>query len=285
MHVTILGSGSPQPNLARSQPSVWIEHDGFSLLVDCGEGTMRQLQRKGVDLAKVTAVLFTHLHSDHSLGYGHFLIAGWSMGRRELTVFGPLGTQSFHDVWLKQLYSEDIKYRIGLGRNPRGLTENVKVNEACGEGAFELGPFLVKYLPVMHSIPTFALRLESPGGDSIVISGDTAYYEPLANFASGTNILIHEACMGSKRLDDPNRIQRGESSWKKLGANHSTAEEAGLIAEKAGARHLVLTHLLPGIDPTQTFSECRKVYSGPLTVAEDLMEWETDTTSSQQTVE
>lgn len=276
MRVVILGSGSPRPDLLRSQPSVWIEEDGFSLLVDCGDGTVGQLQRKGIDLANVTAVLFTHLHSDHTLGYGQFLLGGWSLGRRRLTVFGPTATREFHSIWVQHLYPQDIAYRLSVGRTPRGLTEDVTVHAADGAGTYALGPFQVSYMPVVHSIPTLAFRLESSRGEAAVISGDTAYHEPLAAFAKGADLLVHEACMAPTSLYDPQASAQGEVVWRELARHHSSPEEAGRIAQEAGAGHLILTHLLPGTDTEQTYRQCRRVYDGRLAVAKDFLEWRAD---------
>lgn len=276
MRIVILGSGSPRPDLTRSQPSVYLEENGFSCLIDCGDGTVQQLLRHGVDIAQVTAILFTHLHSDHTLGYGQFLLGGWSLGRRTLAVFGPPATQSFHQAWLDTLYAPDVSYRLAIGRTGRGLTEDVVIREAQGHGQFTLGPFRITHLPVVHSIATFAYRIESEDGDIAVISGDTAYYEPLADMARGSHLLIHEACLAPTPLYDPGLDKPGEVSWRELTRYHSTPEEAGRIARQAGVAQLILTHFLPHVDVTATITRCRESYAGPLAVAEDFLEWRND---------
>lgn len=273
MRVIILGSGSPQPSLLRSAPSVLIEEGNRLYLFDCGEGTTAQLLRAGIALENVETILFTHLHADHSLGYGQLLIGGWIDGRRTLRVFGPPGIRHFHDTLLMDLYREDIDYRLGLGRSPDGLIEAVELHELTGEGeAFRDDRVTITYCPVVHSITTLALRIDAPSGTSVVISGDTAYHEPLARFARGTDVLVHDAILPPATFDDVHGTRTRDISWDKLARGHATPEEAGRIAALAGARALVLTHLLPRTNTEAAVAACQKHFTGQTWAAEDLME-------------
>src|SRR5699024_6324894 len=104
-------------------PSAEIVYiNGIPILVDCGEGATRQMMKTGVNPQDVQHVFFTHLHCDHMLGYGQFLIGGWTMGRTELTVYGPKGTKEFHDAVVSTLMS-DVKYRNSLGRPSEGILD------------------------------------------------------------------------------------------------------------------------------------------------------------------
>lgn len=275
MRVVILGSGSPRPQRWRSQPSVLVEEGTSSLLVDCGEGTVHQIQEWGHPIASVDSVLLTHLHSDHTLGYGHFLLGGWALGRRQLNVFGPEGTRRFHDLWLQQLYPEDVAYRLSLGRTPDGLTEKVAVTESKGPTSFGMRPFEVACLPVLHVVPTFAYRISGPSGQTVVISGDTAYFPDLANWARGADVLVHEAALAPTPIYASEQTeQTGDVSWQRLTLQHSTPAQAGAIARQAQAGALILTHLPPGADLAQSFLAAHREFAGDLALAEDFLAWE-----------
>ncbi|TGV73282.1 MBL fold metallo-hydrolase, partial [Mesorhizobium sp. M00.F.Ca.ET.158.01.1.1] len=94
----------------------------------------------------------------------------------------------------------------------------------------------------------FALRFEH-GGKSVVFSADTAFFPPLADFAEGSDILVHEAMLeeGIERLVA--RTGNGARLREHLLASHSFAEEAGRIASDGGVKRLVLNHLIPADDP------------------------------------
>lgn len=269
--MTILGSGAPPPNLLRSAPSLLLEENNRRYLFDCGEGTTAQLQRGGVPLKDVANILFTHLHADHSLGYGQLIIGGWIAGRRSLRVFGPPGIKHLHQVLVDDLYRDDIAYRLDLGRSPDGLLEEVDVNELTGTGlALRDAELTITHFPVVHSIATLAFRIESRSG-SVVISGDTAYHEALAEFARGADLLIHDATL-APALPGASGPGVRDVSRARLAKGHTTPEEAAQIAALAGVRCLVLTHLLPMTDSGAAVISCRSHFGGVVIAAEDLMQ-------------
>lgn len=277
MRVTILGSGAPPPSLVRSAPSLLVEENDHRYLFDCGEGTTAQLQRAGVPLDEVVNVLFTHLHADHSLGYGQLLIGGWIAGRRSLELLGPLGLEHLHDTLVNDLYRDDVAYRLDLGRAPDGLLERVHVRELEGEGlTFRDAEVTITHLPVVHSITTLAFRVDSRSGPSVVISGDTAYYEPLARFSRGADLLIHDATLAPS-LPGATGPGIGDVSRVKLAQSHTSAAEAAQIAALAGVKCLLLTHLVPMTDVEATVASCRSHFSGEVLTAEDLMRIELPT--------
>ena len=118
----------------------------------------------------------------------------------------------------------------------------------------------------------FALRFDH-GGSSVVFSADTAYFPPLADFAAGADILVHEAMLeeGVDRLVA--RTGNGARLKEHLLASHTLAENAGRIAAAAQVGHLVLHHLVPADDPAIGEEEwreaVRKSWAGPLTIGRD----------------
>jgi ribonuclease BN (tRNA processing enzyme) len=121
--------------------------------------------------------------------------------------------------------------------------------------------FTVESVPVEHNPESIAYRVIGEDGGSVVYSGDTDYSENLIELAKNTDLLICESAM-------PDSMQtRG----------HLTPSMAGDIASRAGVKKLVLTHFYPDCDNIDIKQECRKTYSGPLALAEDLMRMEVGT--------
>ena len=116
--------------------------------------------------------------------------------------------------------------------------------------------FTVRSAPVEHNPESIAYRITSPGGYSVVYSGDTDYSESLIELSKDADILICESA-----LPDDLRLK-----------GHLTPSLAGDIATRAGVKKLVLTHFYPECDQTDIKQECRKTYDGPLVLAEDLMQ-------------
>ncbi|RMD49108.1 MAG: MBL fold metallo-hydrolase [Alphaproteobacteria bacterium] len=251
-----------------------VELAGRRVVVDCGIGVTRALVAAGVDLRDgLEIVLITHLHSDHLLELGPLLHTAWTTGtRRPIRVFGPPGLA---DYWRHFLAAMACDNRIRVedeGRPP--LESLVTVTEIdAGEVLRDEG-LAIDALRVPHPplADCFAFRIEG-AGRRVVISGDTAHHPPLARFARGADVLVHEAMLpaGIERLVA--RTGLGDLLRRHMHAAHSTAAEAARIAAAAGARHLVLAHLVPADDPEigeeDWIAEVRPHYDGPVTVARD----------------
>lgn len=270
-YIKLLGTGSPKPNIERSGPAQVIMIDETPILVDCGEGTTRQLMHAGINPVDITTVLFTHLHSDHVFGYSHFLLGGWSLGRRELTIIGPKGLKKFHEQVLA-MFEEDINYRCDtLGISSAGL-KDVTIIELPDEGGEVSVPKVevkVTSTPVVHNVKTFGFRFQKDD-QSIVISGDTAPVDRLVELAKDADILVQDAAIASSvfnnKSSDPNILK----IWDILKNEHCTPQQAAEIARASGVKCLVLTHLLPNTDAEEVYQEASKYFDGKVIVGEDL---------------
>lgn len=268
MQVTLLGTGTPRPTLQRMGPAAVVDTGTAGLwLVDCGDGTVTQMLRAGIPPADVRRLVFTHLHTDHTAGFIQLLFGGWTLGRRELTVYGPAGTKRLVQT-LQDLYAEDIAYRLSLGRAPGGLAE-VGVHEFTAGTVFREGDLTIDALPVEHSIVTYALRFRA-GGHTVVHSGDTRYCEALIPFATGADVLLHDAHL-VPALERHYSGPDDAGVLRRLQETHATPREAARVAQRAGARKLVLIHLPPPADPAVLVAECAKEYAGEIVVGADLM--------------
>ncbi|TIU93408.1 MAG: MBL fold metallo-hydrolase, partial [Mesorhizobium sp.] len=262
-----LRPGGPWPS------SSLLEIGGRNIVVDCGLGVTRGLADAGISLKALDLVFITHLHSDHVLELGPLIHTAWTAGlATPVTVFGPPGTGHY---WLRfcQAMEFDIETRIVDEGRP-DIEDMVSIIEFSeGRVMVERG-LKVSALRVDHPPVTdcFAVRFEH-AGQSVVFSADTAFFPPLADFAKGADILVHEAMLeeGIERLVA--KTGNGARLREHLLASHSLAEEAGRIATDARVGRLVLNHLIPADDPeigeADWIAAVRKTWAGDLTIARD----------------
>jgi ribonuclease BN (tRNA processing enzyme) len=163
----------------------------------------------------IKVLWFTHLHSDHTLGYAQFLLGGWGQGRSELTIYGPKGTKEFHEK-IVNLYSEDIEYRCSLGRLGAGILD-VNIIEITEEG--EIGnPYgmTIKAMAMVHNVPTYGYRFETTEG-VVVVSGDTAPHIGIIELSRNADLLVIDAALTKGR--ESTALDR---IWVQLQKEHCT---------------------------------------------------------------
>lgn len=268
--VTMLGTGSPWPDMERSGPSQLLWIDELPILIDCGEKTTHQLKRASVELTKINHLFFTHLHADHILGYGQFLLGRWFGTREKLTIVGPKGTRKFHEQILN-MYKEDIDYKLSLGRPPEGLldTEVIEI-ESSGEMQLDI-PAKVSTAPMVHSILTYAYRFDTKS-HAVVFSGDTAPTEAIVELAREADTLIQDSCLAPNSIYTDTLNSERTRIWKELQKEHCDPEQAAQIAHNASVKQLILTHFLPGTYTEATHLQATKHFSGETIVPNDLQE-------------
>lgn len=259
--------GGPWPT------STLLELGGRMIVVDCGLGVTRGVTDAGLSLKALDLIFVTHLHSDHVLELGPLIHTAWTAGlATPVRLFGPVGLNRYWQSFVQAL-EFDIEIRILDEGRPdlRALVEVVEFGEGdvLHDGDLSVTALRVDHPPVTEC---FALRFENRG-TSIVFSADTAFFPPLADFARGADILLHEAMLaeGVERLVA--RTGNGARLREHLMASHSLASEAGTIAARAGVGRLVLNHLIPADDPdigeADWVEAVRKTWNGPLTIGRD----------------
>lgn len=269
MSVTVLGSGGPIPTIERSGPAFALSAGEDISIVDCGSGTLRQMMIANLPVERSIRVFLTHLHSDHTLGLGQFVLGGWTLGRRSLRIFGPPGTEEMVELWFSRMLGWDVQYRAGLGRPSSGLTDIVV--EECGAGPVMSEQGLrVTAADGIHATPDLAYRFDY-GDRSVVFSGDTAPADSVAELAAGADVLFHESNLVSSVRDAYASQEGGLAVWESIQDHHSSPANAGEIAQKAGVRYLILVHFLPGADTNLAVEEASARFSGTVLAAEDLM--------------
>jgi len=277
MDVTVLGTGSPIPDPERAGTGVAISTGQETMLVDCGPGIVDEMLEANVSPHEVESVLFTHHHMDHNAGFFHFAISSWTLGRRDLTVYGPTGTDSLLGA-MSQIYESDFEYRESFGRSLDGLTD-IDVVDVDEQFTTRIGDCRISALPVDHSIETYAYRFDDEStGESVVVSGDTTVVDGFADFARDADVLIQDCCLGptvDSPPDDkpfwPSYYDPDESYTGRLDEVHCTPTECGQIAAAADVDTLVLTHFTPYLDPEKLKAEAREEFGGSVIAGEDGM--------------
>lgn len=293
LHVYVCGSGSPMGDPTRAGPCLAVLAGDTALVFDAGSGSVRNLGAMGFPFPRIEAAFLTHLHSDHLDSLGELMLQAWIAGSSDapLAIYGPPGTDRVVAGFV-EVYTIDRGYRIahhGTGvANPAGFGAEAKVIDldaleaADRDGiVWSNGEVRVSVLRVDHSPvdPAFAYRVEY-GGRSVVISGDTSAVPQMARFAKGADVIFHDALNpGMVGQMQAALSRRDQPNLAKIMADipdyHASLLEAAGIAKDAGARVLVLYHLVPG-PPVALMEEAfigdaRGAFSGTLELAKDGM--------------
>jgi ribonuclease Z len=268
--VTLLGTGAPPPRLDRFGPSTLVEVGNEKLIFDAGRGAMQRLHQLSIPFGAITGMFLTHHHSDHVVGFPDLWLTGWigrPWGQRNapLEVWGPQGTEQMMQH-LPQAFAVDIRVRRknypadGVKLAAHEIKEGV-VFDRCG--------VKVTAFEVDHGgedLPAYGYRIDY-GGHAAVLSGDTTFNENLIEHAQGVDLIVHEvtAAAGSA-AENPAQLKR-------IGANHTTPEQAGEVFSRTKPKLAVYNHLLlfGGATPADLIPATRQNYSGPLVVGEDLI--------------
>ncbi len=248
IEITLLGTGSPIPDPNRAGPSTLVRAGGQVFLVDCGRGVLQRAAAVGVGAAGLSALLLTHLHSDHIGDLGDLLITRWistfAPDPAPLPIIGPPGTAETVEATLKA-FGHDIGYRIAhhadLNEPPA-----VDVHEYTEGPVWDRDGVSIRVAPTDHRpvAPTIGFRIES-GTTSVVLAGDTVPCAGLDGLAAGADALVHTAI----RKDIVTNIP--QQRLKDICDYHSSVEEAAATAARAGVGTLVLTHYVPALVPGQ----------------------------------
>ncbi|HSU97708.1 MAG TPA: ribonuclease Z [Gemmatimonadaceae bacterium] len=297
LSVRFLGTSASRPTVERNVTSLAIRRGGETFLFDCGEGTQRQMMRYGVSF-NVGDIFFTHMHADHILGVTGLIRTMALQGRTEpMRLFGPpkserllrqavtLGSdkQHFPINYVEMTPGEPLQrdgYSIlpfsvehggalalglaivespRLGRFNPDLARSMGIPEGPLWGQIHKGQEIT--LPDGRVVHPSELVGPTRSGRKLVFTGDARPSDTTAEVAAGADLLIHEATFADEEA--PLAIETG----------HSTAREAATVADKAGVKRLVLTHISSRYsrDVQELAAEARSVFPSAI-VARDGME-------------
>ena len=264
MRFVMLGSGAVRDNPRRGGPSQVLHVGNEVLLFDCGRSAGTNLARAGTGCEAVDRLFLTHLHFDHVVDLPYLVFVGWVKGRRRpLQVYGPEGTAEFVSRIIRPPFEQDIRSRLGHGKDIAGLDpEVVEVKE---EGVFlEEDGYRVAATFVDHGgIPTLVYRVDA-GGRRVVITGDGRPDGHFCEFSRGADLLAIE-CSGTAEF-------LAEQPW---GGWHLTPSDVARIALEADVKRVMIKHLVmeditgDRTAAQQMADQVREGYDGEVIVAED----------------
>ena len=230
LDLVFLGTAASAPTAARGTSATLVRRGGDRLLVDCGEGTQRQLLRSDIGLVDLEDVFLTHLHADHVLGLPGMLKTFGLRGRdTAMRVHGPRGTRALLGALGVVALGYALRETERPGRFDVDAADAVGVPDGPARGALQRGE------PVRLDDGRVVAPEEVVGparrGRSVVLTGDTSPAASGGEAATGADVLVHEATF---LADERARARE---------TGHSTAAEAALVAREAGVALLALTHL------------------------------------------
>jgi ribonuclease BN (tRNA processing enzyme) len=240
VELTVLGCGGTWADPGGATSGYLLRHDGFTLLVDAGSGTLSRLQQL-IPMAEIDAVIVTHAHPDHFVDFYPLFYARYyaHQGSNGLPFYCPDG---FFDVFA-DVVSGDSREAMEEAYSVRPISEGAE---------FEEGPFRIRSAEMSHiGVHALAYRFEVDG-TSLTYSGDTGPTDNLVKLARDSDVLVAEATW-QDHMD--------------LLPFHMSATQAGEHATAAGVGALVLTHIWPSLDKADSLDQGAASFEGSLAIA------------------
>ncbi|MBN1376879.1 ribonuclease Z [Candidatus Woesearchaeota archaeon] len=268
MKITFLGTSSMVPTKDRNVQAIFLRYKAEGILIDCGEGTQRQMNIAGINRNKVNKVLISHWHGDHVSGLiGLIQTLGNNMEEKPvLQVYGPKGTKERMHHMLKTVVFDNNRVELKIHElNPKNIKK-----------FFENDNYYIECAYLNHSVPCLGynfiekdrLRIDVKKakkiglkqgplmgklqkGKTVEFKGKKIKPEDVTYNVKGkkiTFILDTLPCTNAVKLAKDADLMICESVYhsslkeKSHVYKHMTAQDAALIANKANAKKLILTH-------------------------------------------
>lgn len=273
LKITLLGTGTSQPDSHKFGTSTLIEAGGLRVLLDCGRGAAVRLLQIGVPVGSVDAVIISHFHSDHYAALPDLIMTGaipapWGGRKSPLRVFGPEGIERVVDgLW--DFMSADRNIRVADSEIDPEM-QRVQASVVSEGVVFDENGLRIIAFEVDHGDfvkPAFGYRVEY-GGHVFVHSHDTRYSPNLIKHAAGADVLVHEVAMAKPET------MRDHPHTRTVLEHHITPGEVGSVFSQIRPKIAMLTHLvLKGPDAPsigEMLEEVGQTYDGPVLVGRDL---------------
>ena len=248
MRFEVLGFAGAAP-LQGACPSYVVATDATTVLLDCGPGTLERVWRRAL-LGRIDAIVVSHMHADHVLDLVPFsgAVVREHLGGRRIALHVPAAN------------GPDVLARLdaAFAREPRATTrfhETFDVTTYDATDRLTIGDLELTFAPTAHPPPCFAARITD--GDAVVVYGaDGSASDDLAALAADADLLVLEATFAT---DEAAAAEYG----------HMTATQAGALAARAGARRLLLTHLIAGVPEDELLEQAGEAFPGPVDLARE----------------
>ncbi|MFM8265674.1 MAG: MBL fold metallo-hydrolase [Acidimicrobiia bacterium] len=276
MKVTLLGTGSPIPYPNRAGPSTLVQAAGQHIVVDCGRGCVMRLTAAGVFPPFLSAVLLTHLHSDHISDLNDIVTSRWIMSPNPIVthVYGPVGTAQVV-AGLRTMLELDAQYRLDHHADLRsGPGMQIEVHEVSPGDEFSVGDVRVKVGRTDHRPvqPTIGYRFEAEGKVA-ALAGDTVPCAELDALCDGADIYV-QTVLRPDLVDAMKKMLPAQAPrLHDILDYHSSVEDAGKTAARARVKTLMLTHYVPAMQPGQEnewIGQAAKHFAGRVVAGPDL---------------
>lgn len=241
MELIVLGAHGTWPSAGGATSGLLVRHEGRSLLLDLGSGTVAKLQEH-IGLFDPHGVLISHSHPDHVADLYTYLLA---------RLFAP-ERPPLIPLYLAPKVLERFTPLLADDSGDMRPQEAFDVHEVEPGTEVSVGPFRIRTAPMAHSVPTLGVRVEADGV-ALAYSADTGPTEELERLARGADLLVAEASWQTDGIDRP--------------PIHLTAREAGEAAGRADARRLMLTHIRPHLDRDRSREEAAGTFGGEVLLA------------------
>src|SRR3972149_5630138 len=257
--ITFLGTGSMSPDEKRGHPAFLISHKGENILVDCGEGTQIQFRKAKLDPCKITRILITHWHGDHTFGLPGLLRTLSRSGYRKKLSGKFFGNNDFYLEAERMIHVQPCNaYNFVVKGNVR--IDKRKLRKFKIKEGKHLADLKKKGYMIHNGKKYLAKQLTyAEGGRKVSFVLDTLNNERIAPFVKDSDLLVSEASFSSD-------LERLAHEYK-----HLTSKQAAEIAKKGKVKKLMLTHLSQRYskNPDKLLNEAKKVFRNTA-LAQDL---------------
>jgi len=282
MRLHVLGAGTPDADRDRFGTSFVLEIGDEPMMVDCGPAATYKLAHVGIRPTQVNHLFFTHHHFDHNVDYPCFLLCRWDQGADRvpiLQVAGPPPTQEITDRLIGEhgAFSHDWRARVEHPVSQRMFTDrkgtlprpvpSVDVREVDDGDVIDGGTWSATVARLTHAEPwliSVGYRFESEEGIAAVVC-DAGPNDAMTELARDADLLVIACAFDAEYA----------ASHPEVPPMITGTEDAGRIAQSAGARLAVLTHCNRGVATPgrreRAITEVARHFSGRIILADELM--------------
>jgi ribonuclease BN (tRNA processing enzyme) len=226
LRLTVLGCSTAAPHPATPTAGYLVEWGSTAILLDCGQGVIRALQRL-MDPHDLSAIVIGHMHADHYLDIvGLRYLFPWGEPSPDpLPIHLPPGGRARLDSLSKAVSERDGFFDAAFD-----------AREYQPDGDLQIGELRVRMVKGRHYVPAWGVVIDAPDGSRLAYTGDTGPSASVEEGVRDADLLLVESALGLAAHDDPER-------------GHLTPEEAIELARRSGARSAILVHYGPARKP------------------------------------
>jgi ribonuclease BN (tRNA processing enzyme) len=290
--ITLGTAGGPLPRADRAQSSNLLIVNGALYLIDAGGGVTGRIVQSGSNFRKVDKIFITHAHSDHTAGLATLLVSQWEQQAGPADIYGS-GVEALVKGAIAYL-TPNAEIRWSEGKK-RPMTETFRAHDVSPGVVYQDANVKVIAVenthfhfqpgdPAYGKIKSYSYRFETP--DKVVFfTGDTGPSDAVVELAKGADLYVTE----TTSPEDVVELYKKTGIWQQktpeeqqgflrhMHEEHVTPTDIGQMAAKANVNAVVMSHIGPSMTPNDDYQryvdEANKYYSGPITLAKDLMKF------------